>query len=104
MLKRISAGGKYLDCITSVHVFGSYSRGAVSVGDIDVNVSYDARLDPDVDAEVLDLLLSSRDWNTPLRKALRPSRAVQLLFNRIEMIVAPVLVYERGDSWAQTKP
>jgi predicted nucleotidyltransferase len=62
MLERISARGKYLDCITSVHVFGSYSRGAVSVGDIDVSVSYDARLDPDVDAEVLDLLLSSRDW------------------------------------------
>jgi hypothetical protein len=40
--------------------------------------------------------------DTPFRKALRPSRAVQLLFNRIEMIVAPVLVYERGDSWAQT--
>ncbi|HJS92988.1 MAG TPA: hypothetical protein VJ741_01905 [Solirubrobacteraceae bacterium] len=102
MLERINAGGKYLNCITAVHVFGSYARGATAVGDVDVNISHDSRLDPDVDAEILDRLLSSRDWNTPFRKALQPSRAVQLLFNRIEMTIAPVLVYERGDTLEQT--
>ena len=97
LVERICTGGKYLDCITEVHVFGSYARGASMVGDIDVSVTYDARLDEAVDAEVLDRLLSSRDWNTPFRKALRPSRAIQLMFNRLEMIAEPVLVYQRGD-------
>jgi predicted nucleotidyltransferase len=101
LLERISAGGAHADCVTAVYVFGSYARGALTVGDVDVDIEYDARLKPAVERELVDNLLTGRDWNTPFRKALRPPRALQVLFGRIEMIAEPVLVYERGDTLDQ---
>lgn len=98
LLERICAGGKYLDCVTAVHAFGSWSRGAPEVGDVDLNVSYDARLDEEVDREVLDNLVTGRDWNTPFRKALKPRRRLHIMFNHLQMVSEPVLVYQRGDS------
>lgn len=98
LLGGICAGGKYLDCITAVHAFGSWSRGAAEVGDIDLNVSYDHRLDDEVNQELVRMLVKGRDWNTPFRKALKPRRALQVMFNQLEMIGEPVLVYERGDN------
>lgn len=87
-----------MDCITAVHAFGSWSRGAAEVGDIDLNVSYDHRLDDEVNQELVRMLVKGRDWNTPFRKALKPRRALQVMFNQLEMIAEPVLVYERGDN------
>lgn len=102
LLERICAGGKYLDCITAIHAFGSWSRGAIEVGDIDLNISYDYRLDDEVSHELARRLATGRDWNTPFRKALKPRRALHIMFNQLEMIGEPVLVYERGDSLAVT--
>src|SRR5215212_841643 len=101
VLERICAGGAHADCVTAVYVFGSYARGALTVGDVDVDIEYDARLKPAVERELVDNLLTGRDWNTPFRKTLRPPRALQILFSRIEMIAEPVLVYERGDTLDQ---
>jgi hypothetical protein len=98
LLETICAGGAHADCVTAVYVFGSYARGALTVGDVDVDIEYDAKLDPAVDREVLDDLVAGRDWNTPFRKALKPARALQVMFSRVEMIAEPVLVYERGDT------
>jgi predicted nucleotidyltransferase len=81
-----------------VYVFGSYARGALTVGDVDVDIEYDAKLDPGVDRELVDNLVVGRDWNTPFRKALEPSRSFQVLFSRLEMIAEPVLIYQRGDT------
>jgi predicted nucleotidyltransferase len=97
LLQTISDGGRYADCVTAVHVFGSYARGALAVGDVDVNIEYDAKLDAVVEREVLDMLVSGRDWNTPFRKALKPARALQVMFNRRGMLAEAVAVYERGD-------
>jgi hypothetical protein len=95
LLERIYAGGAHADCITAVYVFGSY---ALTVGNVDADIEYDARLDPAVESELIDAVVVGRDWNTPFRKALKPPRALQVLFSRIEMIDEPVLVYERGDT------
>jgi predicted nucleotidyltransferase len=98
LLEKISAGGAYAGCVTAVYVFGSYARGALSVGDVDVDIEYDARLDAVVERELVDRLVAGRDWNTPFRKALKPGGALQVMFNRLELIAEPVLVYERGDT------
>lgn len=98
LLETISAGGPHAHCVTALYVFGSYARGALTVGDVDVDIEYDARLDPAVERDLMDRLVAGRDWNTPFRKALKPARALQVMFNRVEMIVQPVLVYERGDT------
>jgi hypothetical protein len=55
--------------------------------------SSDAKLDRAVERELVDRLVVGRDWNTPSRKTLKPARALQVMFNRVEMIVEPVLVY-----------
>jgi predicted nucleotidyltransferase len=101
LLNRICAGGAYADCVTGVYVFGSYARGALTVGDVDVDIEYDARLQPAVEYELIDNLAVGRDWNTPFRKALKPPRALQVMFSKVEMIAEPVLVYERGDTLDQ---
>jgi hypothetical protein len=100
LLERICAGGKYLDCITAVHAFGSWSRGASEVGDVDLNISYDDGLDDEVNRELVRRVATGRDWNTPFRKALKPRRALHIMFNQLEMVGESVLVYERGDSLA----
>ena len=53
-----------------VYVFGSYARGALTVGDVDVDIEYDAKLDPSVERELVDNLVVGRDWYRPFRKAL----------------------------------
>jgi predicted nucleotidyltransferase len=100
LLERICAGGKYLDCIIAIHAFGSWSRGAIEVGDVDLNISYDHRLDDEVNRELVRHLATGGDWNTPFRKALKARRALHIMFNQLEMIGEPVLLYERGDSFA----
>jgi hypothetical protein len=86
-----------------VYVFGSYARGALIVDDVDTDIEYDARLDPSVEREMLDNLVAGRDWNTPFRKALKPSRALQVMFSRREIVAEPVLVYQRGDRLADAR-
>jgi hypothetical protein len=100
LLETVCAGGPHADCVIAVYVFGSYARGALTVGDVDTDIEYDARLDPGVEREMLDNLVVGRDWNTPFRKALKPARALQVMFGRHEMLVEPVLVYQRGDTLA----
>ena len=101
MLERICAGEGACGCVTAVHAFGSWSRGAPHVGDVDLDVEYESSLDPAVDEEVVRRLVDGRDWNTPVRQALRPRRTLQVLFNRLDMVADTVLIYERGDTLAQ---
>jgi hypothetical protein len=93
----VCAGGPHADCVTAVYVFGSYARGALNVGDVDTDIECDAKLDPGVEREMLNNRVAG-DWNTPFRKALKPARALQVMFNHHEMLGEPVLVYQRGDT------
>jgi predicted nucleotidyltransferase len=81
LLETIRAGGPHAQCVTAVYVFGSYARGALTVGDVDVDIEYDARLDPAVKRELIDRVVIGRDWNTRFRKALKPPSALQVLFD-----------------------
>lgn len=98
LLERICAGGKYLDCITTVHAFGSWARGASEVGDVDLVITHDSRLNEEVNQEMVDNIVAGRDWNTPFRKELKPRRALQIMFGYLEMVAEPVLLYQRGDT------
>jgi hypothetical protein len=72
LLERICAGGAHAECVTAVYVFGSHARGALTVGDVDVDIECDARLDPAVEREMIDgppvhlrsrvYLLIEREW------------------------------------------
>lgn len=49
LLEQICAGGAHAGCVTAACVFGSCARGALTVGDVDVDIEYDAKLQPDVE-------------------------------------------------------
>jgi hypothetical protein len=98
LLERICSADGYVRCITEVRVFGSYARGALTVGDVDLNIEYDAKVDPDLDREMFDRLVSGRDWNTPLRQALKPGRLLQVMYGRAELLDNSVMLYRRGDT------
>jgi hypothetical protein len=98
LLERICAGGKYLDCITTVHAFGSWARGASEVGDVDLVITHDSRLNEEVNQATVDSIVAGRDWNTPFRKELKSRRALQIMFGELEMVAEPVLLYQRGDT------
>jgi predicted nucleotidyltransferase len=70
--------------VTAVYVFGSYARVALSVGDVDVNIEYNSKLHPAAERALIDNLVVGRDWNTSFRKALKPARALQVMFSRLE--------------------
>lgn len=38
MLANVAAGGRFVELVESIYVFGSYARGALEPGDIDVYV------------------------------------------------------------------
>ncbi|MGB2952508.1 MAG: nucleotidyltransferase domain-containing protein, partial [Gaiellaceae bacterium] len=41
LLRNAAAGGGYVTRIREIWVFGSYARGALEVGDIDLDVEYE---------------------------------------------------------------
>jgi hypothetical protein len=97
LLERVSAGEGAASCVTAVYAFGSWSRGALEVGDVDLDIEYDRSRDPETAQQILDLLVAGRDWTSPLRKALKPRRTLQVLFESIEKLGEPVLIYQDGD-------
>jgi hypothetical protein len=97
LLERVCAGEGVAACVTAVYAFGSWSRGALEVGDVDLDIEYDRSRDPETARQMLDLLVAGRDWNSPLRKALKPRRTLQVLFEEIAHITERVLIYQDGD-------
>ncbi len=97
LLERVCAGEGAAACVTAVYAFGSWSRGALEVGDVDLDIEYDRSRDPETARQMLDLLVAGRDWNSPLRKALKPRRTLQVLFESIDKLGEPVLIYQDGD-------
>ncbi|WP_249012282.1 hypothetical protein [Conexibacter sp. DBS9H8] len=83
--------------MTAVYALGSWSRAALAVGDVDVDIEYDRSRDPETARQMQDLLVAGRDWNSPLRKALKPRRTLQVLYEEIAHITEPVLIHQDGD-------
>ncbi len=97
LLERVCAGEGAASCVTAVYAFGSWSRGALVVGDVDLDIEYDRSRDPETAALILDLLIAGRDWTSPLRKALKPRRTLWVMYEQIAHITEPVLIYQDGD-------
>lgn len=100
LLERICTDDKYGSCVTKVSVFGSYARGALTVGDVDIDIEHQASLHPEVMREAVDSLTRGKDWLRPFRKAFGTNKpALQVLFGADEMLQAAITVFERGDSY-----
>lgn len=72
MLDRLEQGAWPLSLVEEIHLFGSYIRGALEVGDVDVVVQHTT--DERWKQESLDALFSGRDGYTRMRQALRGRR------------------------------
>ncbi|MGW2402602.1 nucleotidyltransferase domain-containing protein [Kitasatospora sp. NPDC001664] len=72
MLDRLEQGAWPLNLVEEIHLFGSYARGALEVGDVDVVVEHttDARWT----RESINALCDGRDSYMTMRQALRGSR------------------------------
>jgi hypothetical protein len=97
LLERVCEAEGAAACVTAVYAFGSWSRGALEVGDVDLDIEYDRSRDPATAKQMLDLLVAGRDWTSPLRKALKPRRTLQVLFESIDKLGEPVVIYQDGD-------
>jgi hypothetical protein len=100
LLQRICGGGPHAQCVTPVYVFGSYARGAKILGDVDVSISLDPRLNPAVKFDTTERIIHGRDGYAPFRKALRPNTSVQIFFDD-QRFPGALLIYERGDTLEQ---
>ncbi|HEY1687638.1 MAG TPA: hypothetical protein VGF95_02125 [Solirubrobacteraceae bacterium] len=101
LLRRIDAGGAYLDCIDEVWIFGSYARGALEPGDVDLDIEYT----PDNDFRKFQIgrLASGSDWLGPLRRAVvARQRGFQVSYERRELYeekgIELTLLWRRSDT------
>jgi hypothetical protein len=102
MLERVVAGGEWLDLVDDVYVFGSYARGALEPGDVDVVVEYTQ--DEASSGHFVRALATGADWHAPFRQALRGRRrGLQFAFQQADRLAREpgfelVQIYHRGDS------
>lgn len=98
LLETICAGKGAAKCVTAVYAFGSWSRGALEVGDVDIDIEYDDLRDPETRRQMFDAVLAARDPLAVLRKALKPRRTLQVLFESADNLGQRVLIYKDGDN------
>ncbi len=81
MLDNLDAGSRPLDLVDEVYVFGSYARGALQPGDLDVAVIH--RTDTEFTEHVVGALMYGRDPMAGMKRALKGSkRGFQFQFNQ----------------------
>jgi hypothetical protein len=103
LLERVTGGdGRYLSRVREVWVFGSYARGALEVGDVDVAVEFDQSKD-EAGRWFATRLAGGFDDLGALRRELRGNqRVLELHFNDLEELkkegFEPRLLWRRGDS------
>lgn len=104
MLERVVAGGEWLDLVDDVYVFGSYARGALEPGDVDVAVEYTQ--DERAGEHFVRALATGADWYAPFRQALRGRRrGVQIVFQQADRLAREdgfelAQIYRRDDTLA----
>lgn len=102
MLDNLDAGSRPLDLVDEVYVFGSYARGALQPGDLDVAVVH--RTDTEFTEHVVGALLYGRDPMAGMKRALKGSkRGFQFQFNQNDRLPEgsePRLLWKRGDTRA----
>jgi hypothetical protein len=106
LLARVVGGnGSYLPRVREVWIFGSYARGALAVGDVDLAVEFDQTRD-EAGMWFATLLAGGFDHLGALRRELRGSqRALEIHFNELDDLrkegFEPQLLWRRGDSLEQ---
>jgi hypothetical protein len=108
LLARVVAGsGSYLPRVREVSIFGSYARGALEVGDVDLAVEFDQTKD-EAGMWFATLMAGGFDHLAALRRELRGNqRVLELHFNELEDLrqqgFEPQLLWRRGDSLEQAR-
>jgi hypothetical protein len=103
LLGRVANGeGRYLPRVREVWIFGSYARGALEVGDVDLAVEFDQTKD-EAGRWFATLMAGGFDHLGALRRELRGNqRALEIHFNELEDLrkegFEPRLLWRRGDS------
>jgi hypothetical protein len=103
LLGRVVNGeGRYLPRVREVWIFGSYARGALEVGDVDLAVEFDQTKD-EAGRWFATLMAGGFDHLGALRRELRGNqRALELHFNELDDLrkegFEPQLLWRRGDS------
>jgi hypothetical protein len=103
LLARVVGGeGSYLLRVREVWIFGSYARGALEVGDVDLAVEFDQTKD-EAGHWFATLMAGGFDHLGALRRELRGNqRTLEIHFNELEDLrkegFAPRLLWRRGDS------
>jgi Nucleotidyltransferase domain len=106
LLARVVSGeGSYLPRVREVWIFGSYARGALEVGDVDLAVEFDQTKD-EAGRWFATLMAGGFDHLGALRRELRGNqRALELHFNELDDLrkegFEPQLLWRRGDSLEQ---
>jgi hypothetical protein len=103
LVERLVAGeGHYVPRVREVWLFGSYARGALEVGDVDLAVEFDQTKD-EAGRWFATLMAGGFDHLGALRRELRgKQRALELHFNELDQLrkegFEPQLLWRRGDS------
>src|SRR6266487_1170943 len=103
LLERVvRADGRYLARVREVWVFGSFARGALEVGDVDLAVEFDQTKD-EAGRWFATLMAGGFDHLGALRRELRGTqRALEIHFNELADLrkegFEPRLLWRRGDS------
>jgi len=97
MLYRIDTGGCWqLDMIQELYLFGSYARGAIQPGDVDIIVEFDHQRE-EWKQHFLSSFSYGRDPHATLRVALRGRvRSLSLVFGRERHRNIPMSLLWRG--------
>lgn len=105
MLDRLDEGRRPLDLVDEVHVFGSYARGALEPGDLDVAVVH--RTDTEFAEDVVSAMMYGRDPMAGMKRALKGNRrGVQFQFNQNDSLPKGSelrLLWKRGDTGVVAK-
>ncbi|WP_414169071.1 nucleotidyltransferase domain-containing protein [Streptoverticillium reticulum] len=104
MLDHLEQGRRPLDLVDEVHVFGSYARGALEPGDLDVVVVH--RRDTEFTEDVVTALMYGRDPMADMKRALKGNRrGIQFQFNQNDLPPGsePKLLWKRGDTPAAAR-
>jgi predicted nucleotidyltransferase len=108
LLKRVvRADGRYLVRVREVWVFGSFARGALEVGDVDLAVEFDQTKD-EAGRWFATLMAGGFDHLGALRRELRGNqRALEIHFNELDDLrkegFEPELLWRRGDSLEEAR-
>jgi hypothetical protein len=104
LLELVAGGdGRYVPRVREVWIFGSYARGAVEVGDVDLAIEFDQTKD-EAGRWFATALAGGFDQLAALRRELRGNqRVLELHLNDLDELrkegFDPQLLWERGDSF-----